>query len=240
MKIAYFDCFAGICGNMVLGAMVDAGLDFEWLESEIAKLKVDDYKITHEKVRRGAISGTKVSVETKEQLISRGLADIKKIVTESGISGNAKDLSLQIFEDLARVEAKIHDIPVCDIHFHEVGAIDSIIDIVGTAVGLDELGVEKIHSSKIHVGKGSVECTHGTLSVPVPATLELLRGVPVYSTGIEGEMVTPTGAAILKNVSESFGDMPDMVVEKIGYGAGDKDLGIKSLFRIVLGSTVKG
>lgn len=234
-KVAYFDCFAGICGNMVLGAMVDAGLGLECLRQEIAKLDIDGYEITHEKVKRGALTGSRVSVKAQECESPRHLADIKKIITGSGISDRAKKLSVRIFEDLAGAEARIHNIAPGKVHFHEVGAIDSVIDIVGTSIGIDELGIEKVFSSKVHLGNGFVDCMHGTIPVPAPATLELLKGAGVYSTGVNGEMVTPTGAAILKNVAESFGNMPEMTIETTGYGAGDKDLGLGSLFRIVIG-----
>ena len=238
MKIAYFDCFSGASGDMIIGALIDAGLDFEELESELGKLKVSGYKIKAERAVRNGISGTRFSVEVTDRNTERKLKDIIEIIEKSDLDGTVKNLSRKIFEQLAAVEAKAHNKNAEDIHFHEVGALDSIIDVVATLIGIRKLGIDTVYSSKIHVGTGFVECQHGTLPVPSPATLELLKDIPVYSKGLNAELVTPTGAAILKTLSKSFGIMPEIKAEKIGYGAGSRDLVIPNLLRVCIGENM--
>ncbi|MCF7907339.1 MAG: nickel pincer cofactor biosynthesis protein LarC [Candidatus Omnitrophica bacterium] len=237
MKIAYFDCFCGISGDMILGAFLDCGLDIEDLRKELNKLKLSDYQIKIEKVKKGVISGTKFSVDIKKQKIERSLKDILKIIGESNLDADIKKSSRETFELLAKVEAEIHNQDIEKIHFHEVGAVDSIVDIVGAFIGIKLLGIECIYSSKIHVGDGFVRCQHGTLPVPSPATIALLKGIPIYSKGIDSELVTPTGACIIRKVSKGFGLLPDMEIKKIGYGGGRKDLSIPNLLRIFIGET---
>ncbi|MGB2630496.1 MAG: nickel pincer cofactor biosynthesis protein LarC [Candidatus Omnitrophota bacterium] len=235
MKVAFFDCFSGISGDMVLGALVDLGIELGFLESELASLGLEGYKIRHDKAVRRGISGSKVKVEDTARRTERSYKDIVGLIEESRLSSGVKTTSLKIFKNLAIVEGKIHGMDHEEVSFHEIGGTDSIIDIVGTAVSLEKLGIERVYSSKVHVGRGFVECGHGKLPVPAPATLELLEGIPVYSTGIEGELVTPTGAAILKSVSRGFGNMPEMKIGRVGYGAGDKDYNIPNLLRVVIG-----
>lgn len=237
MKIAYFDCFSGVSGDMILGALLDAGLDIRELESELDKLKISGYKIKAEKTARKGISGTKFSVDVIEQNVSRKLKDIVEIVDQSDLNDDIKDLSKKTFEELAMVEAKIHGKSIEEIHLHEVAGIDSIIDVVGSLIGIKKLGIEAIYSSKVHVGTGFLECRHGVLPVPAPATLAMLRGIPIYSRGIEAELATPTGVCVLKTLSQSFGIMPEMKVEKVGYGAGSRELEIPNLLRVYLGET---
>jgi uncharacterized protein (TIGR00299 family) protein len=165
------------------------------------------------------------------------LPDINDIVDRSTLSDDIKSSSKRIFRELADVEARIHNKSVAEVHFHEISALDSIIDVVGSLVGLSRLGIEAVYVSKIHVGTGFVECRHGTLPVPAPATLDLLKGIPVYSKGIESELSTPTGVAILKHVAKGFGSMPEMTVEEIGYGAGSRELEIPNLLRVCIGET---
>ncbi len=240
MKIAYFDCFSGVSGDMILGALLDAGLDRRELESELGKLKLSGYKIKAEKTARKGISGTKFSIDIKEPNVERRLGDIIEIVDRSDLDDDIKDLSQKAFRELAAVEAKIHGQSIDQIHLHEVSGLDSIIDVVGSFIGIKKLGIKATYSSRIHVGAGFVESQGGVLPVPAPATLELLKGVPIYSQGIEAELATPTGVCILKALSQTFGIMPAMRVEKVGYGAGSRDLEIPNLLRVYIGEASQG
>lgn len=237
MKIAYFDCFSGASGDMILGALVDAGLPIETLRAQLEKLHLSGFSIRSEKVSKKGISGTRVIVEAEDSSTHRHLPKIIEIINCSTLDDSIKHTAIDVFENLARAEAKIHNTTVEKIHFHEVGAIDAIVDIVGAAIGLHELGIEKVFSSRIHVGSGFVECQHGRMPLPAPATLELLRGVPIYCEGIEAELITPTGAAILKTVSSKFGPPPDMTLAISGYGAGTRDLPIPNLLRLWIGQS---
>jgi len=240
MKIAYFDCFSGVSGDMILGALVDAGLDVWELESELGKLKISGYKIKAEKTVRKGVCGTKVSVDITERNVERGLKDIIEIVEHSELDDDIKDLSKKVFKELATVEAKIHGKGIEEMHLHEVGGLDSIIDVIGSFIGVKKLGIEATYSSKIHAGSGFVESRHGVLPVPAPATLEMLKGIPIYSRGIEAELATPTGVCVLKTLSKGFGNMPEMKVEKIGYGAGSRELEIPNLLRVYIGEAGGG
>ena len=235
MKIAYFDCFSGVSGDMILGALIDAGLDVKELESELSKLKISGFKLKAQKTLRGGISGTKLRVQVNEQPAERTLKDIVEIVDQSDLSNDIKKLGKKIFKQLAMIEAKIHKKKIERVHFHEVGALDSIIDVIGSLIGINKLGIDEVYSSKIHLGTGFVESGHGTIPVPAPATIELLKEIPIYSSGIGSELVTPTGIAILKNISKSFGILPEMKVKKIGYGAGSRELEIPNLLRVYVG-----
>ncbi|MGI1658657.1 MAG: nickel pincer cofactor biosynthesis protein LarC [Desulfitobacterium sp.] len=235
MKVAYLDCFSGISGDMILGALVDVGLDFQLLQRDLAGLGLDEYEIYEQKVIKQGISGTKVQVLSLEGHVHRHLTDIQDIILRSSLPNPVKDKSLAIFTHLGEAEAKIHGTTVEQIHFHEVGAVDAIVDIVGAVIGFWRLGIEKVFSSSVHVGKGFVNAAHGLLPVPAPATLELLRGVPIYSRDIEGELVTPTGAALLTAYCQDFGSIPLVKVDRIGYGAGEKDLSIPNLLRLTIG-----
>jgi len=237
MRIAYFDCFSGVSGDMILGALLDAGLGIEDLEAELGKLGIPGYTIKAERTARIGIAATKFSLDVTDRSAERKLRDIIEIVDWSGLDEDVKSLSKQAFRALATVEATIHGKSTEDIHLHEVGAFDSIIDVVGAIVGLKILGIEAAYSSRIHVGTGFLTCRHGTLPVPAPATLEMLRGIPIHSTGIEAELTTPTGACLLKTLCHDFGTMPGMTVERIGYGAGSRDLEIPNLLRVYVGET---
>ncbi len=235
MKTAYFDCFSGISGDMVLGALVDLGLPVEKLKSELHKLNLFDYQIEAKKVAKQGIVSTQIKVHVKEGKKERRLEDILSILDKSKLEEKVKERSRAIFTRLASAEAKIHGKDVQKIHFHELGGVDTIIDVVGAVAGMKYLGVEKVYSSPLPVGRGFVKCAHGILPVPAPATLELLKEVPVYDSNIEAELVTPTGAAIIRNLAENFGQMPPMKIESIGYGAGQRDLPIPNLLRVSLG-----
>ncbi|RKY78291.1 nickel pincer cofactor biosynthesis protein LarC [candidate division KSB1 bacterium] len=237
MRIAYFDCFSGISGDMILGALIDAGLDIEELKSELKKLKLTGYDISTKRTEKKGISGTKFEVIVLEKHQERHLSDIFEIIEHSSLDRKIKNKAKDVFSALAKVEAEIHNQPVEKVHFHEVGAIDALIDIVGVMIGMQKLNIEQVVASKLHVGTGFVQCAHGTLPVPAPATLKLLSNVPIYSTGIENELVTPTGAAIITTLCENFGDIPSMKVEKIGYGAGSRDLPIPNMLRVLIGDS---
>ncbi|HEV2297087.1 MAG TPA: nickel pincer cofactor biosynthesis protein LarC [Candidatus Acidoferrales bacterium] len=224
MKTAYFDCFSGISGDMVLGALVDAGADIGALEVELRKLKLDGWKISAEKVKRGAILATKVNVEAHEDHHHRHLSGILKMIEEAGLAARAAERARKIFQRLGEAEAKVHNIPVEKVHFHEVGAVDSIVDIVGAAIGFELMEIDEFACSKMDVGAGRVKTEHGMLPVPAPATAELLRDAPTFSSGIEKELVTPTGAAIATTLATRFAEMPAMKLTAIGYGAGTADL----------------
>ena len=239
MKIAYFDCFSGISGNMILGALLDAGLEIETLEGQLANLGLDGYKLVVDDVRRNGIRGMHVDVAIQERGVERHLHDITEIITHSELPERVKAQSLLIFGRLAEAEARVHGEPIDHIHFHEVGALDAIIDIVGSVTGLWLLGIEQVYSSHVRVGCGTVECAHGTLPLPAPATAELLRGVPVYGRDVDAELVTPTGAAILTSLATGYGSGPAMRVEQIGYGAGTRQLSLPNLLRVSIGETIQ-
>lgn len=239
MKIAYFDCFSGISGNMLLGALIDLGLEVDLLKKELNKLNLDDWDLTIKKVNKGVIGGTLAEViNSNDGNKSRQYKDIVELIDKSTLAGEVRDWSRRIFYALARAEAKVHNTAIEHVHFHEVGAVDSIIDVVGCVIGIGRLGIEKIYSSHIHVGRGFIECSHGTLPVPAPATAELLVGVPVYSRGYNQELVTPTGAAIITTYARGFGTMPLMKIERVGYGANSKELDIPHLLRVFAGEEV--
>ena len=220
LGIAYFDCFSGISGDMVLGALVDAGADLRKIESELRKLGLENWSISAEKVKRGAIFATHVKVATKEDHHHRGLSIILKRIDDASLAPRAAERARKIFERLAAAEAKVHNIEIEKVHFHEVGAIDSIIDIVGSAIGFDLLGIDEFACSSLDVGGGQVSTAHGLLPVPAPATAELLIGAPTYSSGIARELVTPTGAAIATTLATGYAEIPPMTLRTIGYGAG--------------------
>ena len=237
MRIAYFDCFSGVSGDMILGALIDAGADLHKLESELGKLKISGFTLKAEKTIRRGLSGTRFFVDADHSHAERHLTDIERIVDNSGLADDIKTRAKTIFRDLAHVEAKIHNTNPGDVHFHEVGGLDSIVDVVGSLIVMKMLGIETMYASRIPVGTGFVECDHGILPLPAPATLELLKGIPVHASSIEKELVTPTGIAILKHVVQSFGAIPEMKIEHIGYGAGSRDLKIPNLLRVWIGET---
>jgi len=235
MRAAYFNCFSGISGDMVLAALVDLGWPIKELERELSKLDLFNYQIEAEKVAKQGITSTQIKIRIKEGKKERTLKDILSILDKSKLEEKIKERSQAIFIRLASVEANIHGKSVQEVHFHELGGLDTIIDVVGAVAGMKYLGIEKVYSSPLPLGKGFVKCSHGTLPVPAPATLELLKGVPVYGSNIEAELVTPTGAAIISTVAENFGQMPPMKIDNIGYGAGQRDLPIPNLLRVSLG-----
>jgi uncharacterized protein (TIGR00299 family) protein len=256
MKVLYFDCFSGISGDMTLSALLDLGIDFQWFVNELKKLHIDGWDIQLSEKSEHGIAAKHVEViqsgitnqESGDEAHHhhhhsghqhRSMADIKHIIQSSGISGGAKELAKRIFMRLAVAEAKVHHTTPEKVHFHEVGATDSIIDIVGTAICIDFLSPDKIYASVLHDGYGFVHCQHGVIPVPVPAVTEILasKGVNFKQLNIESEMMTPTGAAIICELADSFGAMPEMQIEKTGYGAGFKRFSIPNLLRIIQGNT---
>jgi uncharacterized protein (TIGR00299 family) protein len=234
--IAYFDCFSGISGDMVLGALVDAGADLRVIESELRKLGLEGWKISSEKVQRRGIFATHVKVETREEHHHRGLSIILRRIEEASLSPRAAERARKIFARLAEAEAHVHQMPVDQVHFHEVGAVDSIVDIVGAAIGFELLGIEEFACSALDVGGGQVKTAHGLLPVPAPATAELLRGTPTYSSGILRELVTPTGAAIATTLASQYAAIPPMTLRAVGYGAGSADNPEKAnILRLLIG-----
>jgi uncharacterized protein (TIGR00299 family) protein len=239
MKLAYFDCFSGISGDMVLGALVDAGVDLRELESELRKLNLEGWNISAEKVQRKGILATKVNVETKETHHHRHLSPILKMIDDAALAPRTAERARRIFRRLGEAEAKVHNIAIEKVHFHEVGAVDSIIDIVGSAIGFELLGIDNFACSSMDVGGGRVQTEHGLLPVPAPATVELLRDAPTFSSGVEKELVTPTGAAIATTLSTQYATMPAMTLKAIGYGAGSADLPQQpNVLRLMIGEGI--
>lgn len=237
MKAAYFDCISGAAGDMIIGALLDAGLQFDDLEVEIVKLGLSGYKLSSEKVTRNHISATKFNVEVTENQPPRNLDDIVKIITESNLDDDVKTKSISIFNRLAKAEAKVHGQPIEKVHFHEVGAVDAIIDICGTVAALKLLEIGKIYSSILPLGTGTVETDHGLMPVPAPATAELVKEIPVKITATEAELTTPTGAAILTTLAE-FTDSGIIQFKDTGYGAGSRDLpGLPNVIRVMISDT---
>jgi uncharacterized protein (TIGR00299 family) protein len=238
MKIAYFDCFSGASGDMILGSLIDAGLSPRQLREELKKLRIPTVSLRVKKVLKGGLSATQVIVEGKSEKRShRSLKEILTIVQRSRVGVEVKEKSEEIFRRIALVEAKIHHIPVEGVHFHELGGLDSIVDVVGAVWGIRKLGIEKICVSKVNVGAGFVKCEHGVLPIPAPATLSLMEGKPIYSSGVERELLTPTGAAVLTTLGSEFGSMPLMQVERVGYGAGRDNLPHPNLLRLMIGTS---
>jgi hypothetical protein len=239
-RIAYFDCFSGISGDMVLGALVDAGADLLQIAAELRKLGLENWSISAEKVQRTAISATQVKVASQEEHHHRGLSVILKRIGDARLAPRATERATKIFERLAAAEAKVHNIEIEEVHFHEVGAVDSIIDIVGSAIGFELLGIDEFACSRFDVGGGQVRTAHGVLPVPAPATAELLRGAPTYSSGIERELVTPTGAAIATTLATRYAEIPPMTLRTIGYGVGSADLKEKAnVLRLLVGDATE-
>jgi len=239
-KIGYFDCFSGISGDMCLGALVDAGVPLKKLQKELKKIPVRSYELRAMKVKRAGFSSIKVDIVQSSKLKVQGSKkwkDIKKIIRASSLSKEIKQKGLAIFKCLFEAEAKVHGKSLENVHLHELGGIDCLVDIFGTIMGLDMLGIEKVYSSPVNLGGGSVKTGHGILPVPAPATAEILRGVPVYSTNIPFELTTPTGAAILKGFSSGFGGLPLMNIEKSGTGSGSKNFKDRpNVLRVFIGN----
>lgn len=233
MKIAYFDAPTGLAGNMILGALVDAGIDIGYLKKELLKLQNPNFKLQNK--FQFTRSQKCFEVKTKKETKRRVFKDILKIINRSCLSSQVKKLSARIFLRLAKTEATVHGLPINQVHFHEVGAIDAIIDIVGTAICLEKLEIEKVYCSPLPFGKGTIKHAHGLLPNPAPATVELLKGVPTYGTDLKGELVTPTGAAIITTICQDFSVMPRLELGTMGCSAGSKKLKEPNLLRVFIG-----
>jgi pyridinium-3,5-bisthiocarboxylic acid mononucleotide nickel chelatase len=237
MTDAYFDCFSGISGDMTIGALLDMGVPLEWLRDQLATVAPDGYTLSERSISHHGIQARQFMVGLQGEPSHRNYGDIKSMIENSPLSSRVKQTGLSVFDHLAEAEAKIHGVSKETVHFHEVGALDSIVDIIGSALCLEYLKIDRVMSSKIPLGSGFVTCQHGTLPLPAPATLEILSDVPVYGCGISEEMVTPTGAALIKALAEDYIDLPTMTVKKIGYGAGSRHLEEQpNLLRVIMGN----
>ena len=236
-KIAYLDCFSGISGDMMLGALVDLGVPIEVLVAELGKIPVSGYAMRAEKEQRGLIFGTRIQIEISEQP-HRSFSDIEELIHQSKLEAKVRERILSIFQKLARAESRVHHLPVSEVHFHEVGAVDSILDVAGTVIGLEYLEIARLYSSPVPIGRGFVQTHHGLLPLPAPATVQLLEGIPVYGTSAERELVTPTGAAILASLVEAYGPVPEMTLLGSGYGVGSHPAADPpNLLRVLVGSS---
>ena len=238
MRTLYFDCFAGASGDMILGALVAAGVDQNFLREQLSLLSVTGFSVNFETVDRSGLSATYARVETAHEHTHRHLSDIKRIIETSALSAAVKQRAVQIFTRLAEAEARVHNEPIDHVHFHEVGALDAIVDVVGAAICLDALQIDRFICSPIHVGSGMVKMAHGQFPIPPPAVTELLKGVPFYATEIKGELLTPTGAAIITTVCSEYGPIPQMTTEATGYGAGTREYqNFPNALRVLIGQT---
>lgn len=252
MRIAYFDAIGGAAGDMILGSLLDAGLPLADLEGELAKLSLSGYSLRREPARKGAIVATQFHVDidapdhdhhdhgAHDAHHGRSLTRIVDVISASALPARVKDRAVQVFQNLGEAEARIHGVALDEVHFHEVGAVDSIVDIVGACIALDLLGIERVFASPLPVGSGTVQTQHGLFPVPAPATLELLARaqVPIIADSVHAEQVTPTGAAILTSLA-TF-ERPAMTLDRVGYGAGQADLAIPNVLRVWLGETAGG
>lgn len=239
MKVAYLDCFAGISGDMTLGALLDAGVDKNRFQAEIKKLSEVNFDLNIGKVTKNGIEATNVEVITPHEHHHRHLKDIVRIIESSDLPDSTKAKAIRTFQVLAEAEGAVHGTSADHVHFHEVGAVDAIVDIVGSCILFEMLGVDRIIASPLPMGHGFVEAAHGRIPLPAPATVEILKGVPVYDAKVEGELVTPTGAAIARALADSFGAMPPMRVESIGYGAGKTDFPFPNVLRVMIGESAE-
>jgi len=236
-KIAYLDCFSGISGDMLLGSLLDAGLLFKDLQAALNSLSLTGFKLEVRREPRNNITGTRLLVSLDQgKQPSRDFKSIREMIQRGELSDNVKNKSISVFDLLAEVEGKIHTCPKEDVHFHEVGAVDSVIDVVGAVYGMERLEIDTLTVSQLPLGSGFVDSSHGRIPIPSPATVSILKDVPVFDSGVKCEMVTPTGAALVKVLADSFGNIPPMVVKKTGYGVGTRELADRpNLLRIIIG-----
>lgn len=240
MRQAYLDCSSGISGDMFLAALIDAGVPVDHLFGELKKMPLGFYEFRRTRAMRSGLVGTRVEIHIPAEQPHRHLADIQALIEGASLPEKPAAQALKVFNHLAEVEGRLHNTSPDKVHFHEVGAVDAVIDIVATCVGLDLLEIDNLICSPLNVGGGRVDAAHGSLPVPAPATAELLKDIPVYSTGVEGEMVTPTGAALVATLASGFGPFPSMKIAKIGYGAGEKEFpGHPNIARLFIGEQVE-
>ena len=234
--LAYFDCFAGISGDMLLGALVDLGVPLAWLKQRLDQLPLEGFHLNAETVHRGGLTACKVSVVCDGPAPARSFTDIRNLLDNAELPAQVQQSSLEAFGRIAEAEARVHRCEIEKVHFHEVGAVDALVDIVGSALCIEHLGISRIVSSPLPLGSGFVSCAHGTLPLPAPATLAILENVPVYGSGVFAELVTPTGAALVASLAESYGPLPAMALSRSGYGAGARDLQARpNVLRVICG-----
>ena len=221
-RILYLDCFSGISGDMMVGALIDLGVDLQYIKNELKNLDIGGYELKSSKVKINAIYATRFQVNAKKDQPPRSYKDIKNLIGSSRLQPTIKELALKIFEKIAEAEARVHNQKIEDVHFHEIGALDSIIDITATAAALDSLKLDLIYAREVPLGSGIASTMHGKIPIPAPATVEILKGVPSYGGNFDFEVTTPTGAAIISTICNRFGKMPLMCIEKIGMGAGTR------------------
>ena len=235
MKTAYFDCIAGASGDMLLGSLIDAGLPLAELEAELAKLHLTDFHLHVSKVSKNGFSATRVVVHAHDEAPERHLCEIREIVGQSAVSARVKERALCVFTRICEVEAAIHGMSVEDVHLHEVGGVDAIVDVIGVIAAVALLEIGHVVVSPLPMGRGFIGGAHGQIPLPAPATLGLLKGVPLYGSPMDVEFVTPTGAALLVELADAWGPMPAMTLRDVGYGAGSRDLMIPNVLRVMLG-----
>ncbi|MCJ7715893.1 MAG: nickel pincer cofactor biosynthesis protein LarC [Anaerolineales bacterium] len=235
MKALYFDLIGGASGDMILGALVDSGLSIETLNNLLENLNLTEFSVQAKKVNKNGFSATKVDVQVKKQPPERHLDEIKTVIHNSSLSNLIQTQAIKIFERIAETEAAIHNKTIDQVHLHELGGTDTIIDVVGTLLALDHLGISSIYASPVPMGKGFIEGAHGQIPLPSPATIALLKDIPIYGRDIDAELVTPTAAALLAELVDDFGPAPAMILDKVGYGAGGRDLPIPNLLRVLIG-----
>lgn len=237
MTIAYFDCFAGASGDMILGALVDAGVDLDSLRDKLAQLAIPNWELRAEKVSTRGIAATRVQVIAREDAAGRPFSELDAMIASSGVDGEVQAIARKIMRRLAEVEARLHNERIEDIHLHELGGVDTVIDVVGAVVALKMLNAEQVYVSPFPMGHGTVNTRHGTLPLPAPAVAELVIGAPIRAMDIAAELVTPTGAAILTTLAQGYATFPPMKLERVGYGAGARDLPIPNFLRVLIGQT---
>ena len=239
MKIAYFDLISGASGDMILGTLIDAGLPETSLREGLADLCLADFDLAVQRVNKNGFSATKVDVLVKDDVPARHLPDIEAIITQSKLPTHIQQKANAIFRRLGTVEAGIHGAPLENVHLHELGGVDTIVDVVGALLGLEALGIEKVYASPVPLGRGFVKGAHGQIPLPAPATVALLEGVPVVGSELMVETVTPTGAVLLTSLAADFGPLPEMRLQSVGYGAGGRDLPIPNVLRLLIGEQEK-
>lgn len=237
MKLLYFDCFSGISGDMIISSLLCHGIDVGEFKEKLKGIALSNYNVVISETQKNGVSAKSFKVEYEEEHHNhRDMKDIREIIDKSDLSDNIKKVSIEIFQNLAEAEGRVHGKPAEEVHFHEVGAVDSIVDIVGVSILMDMIKPDKVICSPLPLSSGFVRSQHGLIPVPAPATVELLKEIPVYDSGIKGELVTPTGAAVIKTIADGFGGIPEMRINSIGYGAGTKDFDIPNVLRTYIGT----
>lgn len=237
---AYFDCFSGVAGDMVLGALLDAGVPLEVIERPLAKMPIESFELDVQRVERRGVAATHVRVRGEPSGLVRNYFSVRSVIEDADLPDRARRVALDAYRRLAEAEATVHGKDVGHVPFHELGAADTIVDIVGSAIGLDHLGVERVFASAVATGMGMMKTEHGIYPIPGPAVVELLKGAPLYSRGVPTELVTPTGAALLAATVERWGDIPEIRVTRVGYGAGSRELEVPNVLRVMIGEITEG